>query len=124
VINNQKVERSRLEEFSVNELINDILALSEIIDKESNEEELLRELIADVNYALLVSKQDILNGEQAISLLAKSEQSATSMKDKDIVAFYGNSGAGKSTSVNFFLRVPLKKTINKYGDVIITIHSE
>jgi hypothetical protein len=41
------------------------------------------------------------------------------MRDKNIVGFYGNTGSGNSTSINYFLRVPLRKHLNRYGDNII-----
>ena len=44
------------------------------------------------------------------------------MTNKNIVAFYGNTGSGKSTSINYFLRVPLKKTINSFGDNVVEVN--
>lgn len=34
------------------------------------------------------------------------------MKGKDVIYFYGRTGSGKSTAINYFRRIPLKKTIN------------
>jgi putative ribosome biogenesis GTPase RsgA len=46
-------------------------------------------------------------------MLAESEQAIASIVGKDIISFYGVTGAGKSTSVNHFLRIPLEvDTIN------------
>jgi energy-coupling factor transporter ATP-binding protein EcfA2 len=66
-----------------------------------------------------VSKEEIMSSIRAIELFAKSEESTATMKDKDIVAFYENTGAGKSTSINYFLRVPLETTVNRYGDTVV-----
>jgi len=43
------------------------------------------------------------------------------MENKNIIAFYGNTGSGKSTAVNYFTRIPLQKGVNHYGDSIIEV---
>lgn len=41
------------------------------------------------------------------------------MKGKNIIAFYGNTGAGKSTAVNYFMRTPLKTSTNRFGEIVV-----
>lgn len=43
------------------------------------------------------------------------------MKDKNIIAFYGNTGSGKSTSINYFMDVPLEITKNDFGLSIVKL---
>lgn len=79
----------------------------------------MAELVAEANYASLISKADVVNSNRAIELFAKSEKSLEVMKGKDIIAFYGNTGSGKSTTVNYFLRTPLQVATNTYGEKIV-----
>ena len=60
-----------------------------------------------------------MTSAKAIELFSKSEQSISSIAGKDIIAFFGNTGAGKSTAVNYFTRIPLEKKTNRFGDVIV-----
>jgi Tfp pilus assembly pilus retraction ATPase PilT len=39
--------------------------------------------------------------------------------EKDVVLFYGVTGSGKSTTINFLIDLPLKEAVNKYGDNVI-----
>lgn len=43
------------------------------------------------------------------------------MSNKSIISFYGNTGAGKSTAVNYFTRIPLKKVPNACGELVVEI---
>lgn len=43
------------------------------------------------------------------------------MKDKEITFICGCTGSGKSTSVNYFMGVPLKKFENSVGELAIKI---
>ena len=60
-----------------------------------------------------------MSSAKAIELFSKSEQSIESITGRDIIAFYGNTGSGKSTAVNYFTRVPLEKKTNKFGDIVV-----
>jgi hypothetical protein len=46
------------------------------------------------------------------------------MKGKDIIAFYGSTGSGKSTCVNYFLGIPLKFWTNSFGEEVVRIDPE
>jgi energy-coupling factor transporter ATP-binding protein EcfA2 len=38
-----------------------------------------------------------------------------------MICFYGNTGSGKSTSVNFLMGIPLRKSKNVMGEETISI---
>jgi energy-coupling factor transporter ATP-binding protein EcfA2 len=46
------------------------------------------------------------------------------MKGKDIIAFYGSTGSGKSTSVNCFMGIPLELSTNFLGEKVARIDPE
>lgn len=77
------------------------------------------EVLIDANYASLISKQEIMSSIRTVELFTKSENFTSHIIGKDIIAFYGNTGAGKSTAVNYFMRTPLKITKNRFGDNIV-----
>ncbi len=43
------------------------------------------------------------------------------MKGKDIIAFFGSTGSGKSTSVNYFMGIPLEPYKNFLGEIVVRI---
>lgn len=44
-----------------------------------------------------------------LHLLTEAQDSLKLVEGKHIIAFYGATGSGKSTSVNYFIGIPLKK---------------
>jgi flagellar biosynthesis GTPase FlhF len=58
---------------------------------------------------------------RVIDLLTKSQQAASELQGKDVMAFFGNTGAGKSTSIAHFMRAPLEMSINSYGHVQVRL---
>jgi len=67
----------------------------------------MEELLHKVNYASLVDKDQTLNTIKAVELFTSSESYTKTINDKHIIAFYGDTGSGKSTSVNFLIGIPL-----------------
>jgi len=43
------------------------------------------------------------------------------MSGKNIIFFCGSTGSGKSTTVNYFMGVPLQKYVNNYGDEVVKV---
>jgi predicted ATPase len=41
-------------------------------------------------------------------MLAEGYKKVDSIKDKDIISFYGMTASGKSTAINYLLHIPLK----------------
>lgn len=58
------------------------------------------------------------------NMLSEAESYAETMEQKDIIFFVGSTGSGKSTSVNYFMGVPLKKSTNLFGDSIIKVDKQ
>lgn len=56
-----------------------------------------------------------------MTLLNESDKYSSFMKGKLLLAFYGATGSGKSTSINYFMGIPLKKYDNGYGDKVVKI---
>lgn len=75
----------------------------------------------EINYSLLVPKSGTVDTVRIVSLLAEAQKSLKLIENKDIISFYGSTGSGKSTSVNYFTGIPLKKMQNKYDDKVVAI---
>jgi uncharacterized protein (DUF4415 family) len=61
---------------------------------------------------------------RVIELLTSSQQAVSVLLGKDVIAFFGNTGSGKSTSINYFMRAPLEMVINSYGHVHVRLKAE
>ncbi len=85
---------------------------------------ILNEVLADSNYTILVSKQETIDTIRILKLLSESQVHSNSMKDKDIIAFFGSTGSGKSTSVNYFMGIPLEIFTNLLGERVVRISPE
>jgi len=92
--------------------VNEVVTLQEVIT----------EILLDFNYATLINKQNTLDSIRKIRMFIKSEDFCEPMTDKVIIAVYGNTGSGKSTTVNYLTGVPLEERINECGDKIILIN--
>jgi len=104
--------------------INKILEIKNSLGEKSNEFNILTELVKEYNYCRLINKEQGIKTQRIMELITKGKQITDQLKGKTIIAFYGNTGSGKSTTVNYFAGVPLKKEKNNFGDDIIKIDEE
>jgi Tfp pilus assembly ATPase PilU len=89
-----------------------------------SKQSILNDVLAQANYTLLVSKQETINTIRILELLSKSQAHSNSMEGKDIITFYGSTGSGKSTSVNYFMGIPLELYTNFLGEKVVKIDPE
>lgn len=68
---------------------------------------------------MLVQKKEAVDNVRILNLMADAEKSLNSVHGKSLIGFYGTTGSGKSTSVNYFMGVPLKLKNDKYGGRIV-----
>ena len=81
----------------------------------------LSELAAEANFSELVDKPELVSSVRILQLLSKAETHTQLMRNKDIVAFFGSTGSGKSTSVNYFIGQELEIKKNDFGDNVVTL---
>jgi len=101
--------------------INTVLNIKKSLGYETDELNILSEIVNQCNYTRLIEKEQGIKTERLMALLTKGKQITDEMKDKTIIAFFGNTGSGKSTTVNYFTGVPLIKTKSNFGGKIIKI---
>ena len=65
------------------------------------------ELLTDTNYLLLINKNYNINSVKTIELLTEAEQTVKTLEGGDIISINGNTGSGKSTTVNYLMGLPL-----------------
>ena len=96
--------------------------------KDVNEEytplEILRTIVLDANYAILVNKQQSVVVSRTMELLKKAYHHIHKMDGKDIILFMGNTGSGKSTAVGYFLGLETDSFFNRVGDKVIQFKSD
>jgi energy-coupling factor transporter ATP-binding protein EcfA2 len=73
---------------------------------------------------MVIDKKETIDTIRILKLLSESQAHSNSMKDKDIIAFYGSTGSGKSTSVNCFMGIPLELYTNFLGEKVVRIDPE
>ena len=80
---------------------------------------MLAELVTEANYADLINKPEQVNSVRILQLLSKAEQHTEQMQGKEIIAFFGSTGSGKSTTVNYFVGHELEIKKNKFGEQVV-----
>ena len=93
----------RLKKLNINSSLNDII----------------KEIIDDCNYKLTLQKRNIGSESSLMQMIKKVYDYSKEIKGKDVILFLGNTGAGKSTCINYLLRTPLKYKESKVGDLIV-----
>ena len=94
------------------------------LNADATEARVLMELVEEANYADLVIMPNQINSLRVFEILAKSNEQTEGMKGKEIIAFVGSTGAGKSTSVNYFIGHSLETRDNEFGDKVVTLAEE
>jgi adenylylsulfate kinase-like enzyme len=107
---------------SILNTLNILVQLNKEIGFIRTKENILNNIIAEANYSSLVTKDGTVNTVRILGLLSESQKHTLSMENKDLITFFGSTGSGKSTSVNYFMGVPLEKYVNNFGDHVIRIN--
>ncbi len=80
--------------------------------------ELLFRLVLEVNQAKLVKKQENLSVATTMELLKLAFDHIKKIENQEIVLVVGNTGAGKSTSIGYFLGGQFAQKTNGVGDAV------
>lgn len=105
--------------------------LQQVIDSA----QLLKDLILEGNYANLVAdvieadlrddrKKNVVSISHTMQLLNVAFQHIRRLSKRELIFFMGNTGSGKSTSVNYLLKTRLKSTKNAAGDSVVEVDPE
>ncbi len=86
--------------------------------------DILKTLVLDANYAILVNKEQSTIVSRTMSLLQEAYQHIHKMDGKEIILVMGNTGAGKSTAVGYFLGLEMESFYNRVGDKVIRIKDD
>jgi Tfp pilus assembly pilus retraction ATPase PilT len=91
------------------------MQLIQEVGKTITPEDIMEEIVANANYVSLISKEETINTVRLIELLSEAETAVHTMMGKDLILFYGMTGVGKSTSVNYFIGMILENFKNNIG---------
>lgn len=53
-------------------------------------------------------KASVVSTVRIVNLLKQAKDQFEQLKNKDLIALFGDTGAGKSTTTNYFIGIPLK----------------
>lgn len=87
-------------------------------------EDILKEIVIEANYALLVDKEKSVLVSRTMELLNEAVGQNAQMVERDVIFFMGNTGSGKSTAVGYFLGLPLETFINRVGEEVVRIKKD
>lgn len=85
---------------------------------------ILKQVVLDANYALLVDKRRNVELARTMQLLSESFKHIEEMRDKDLVLFMGNTGAGKSTSISYLMGATLERFFNQVGETVLKVKKQ
>ncbi len=97
-------------------LFEELLGLYNELDIKFSVETLVAQLVLDANYARVVNKADNLLVLTSVKLLSAAFDEVRKMKQQNLVMFIGNTGAGKSTTVNYLLGHQLRSVRRAEGE--------
>ncbi|MGR3973361.1 MAG: hypothetical protein QRY72_02135 [Candidatus Rhabdochlamydia sp.] len=87
-------------------------------------EKILKKVVKEANYAFLVDKSQSVFVSRTMKLLKDSDKHLEKIKGQDVVFFLGNTGAGKSAAISYFLGAEMELFINHVGDEVIRIKED
>lgn len=70
-------------------------------------------LLLNANFQEFMNVGSEFNNKKICEMLAISEQKAELIKGKKIISFFGATGAGKSTCINYLLGFNLKSLVSE-----------
>ncbi|MGR3973012.1 MAG: hypothetical protein QRY72_00290 [Candidatus Rhabdochlamydia sp.] len=129
LVNNQlkKISAQKMKDFE-NAQPELAMLIQEISKKYNNHlkmergcEWILRQLIEEVNYALLVDKEKSIVISRTMELLKDACKNLEKIAGKDVIFFIGNTGAGKSAAISYFLGAEMETVTNRVGDKVIQV---
>jgi hypothetical protein len=92
----------------VKDKINETIRLQSELKTNISPREILKNVCLEANYARLINKIQQVPVYRTMELLKQAFTHIDEMRDKDLVLFFGNTGAGKSTSTCYYLGVDLE----------------
>lgn len=82
---------------------------------------ILRQVVLEANYANHIDKESNVSMARTLQLLSGAFTHVDAMDKKDLVLFMGNTGAGKSTSINYLLGTKLRRSCNQVGEEVVRV---
>lgn len=92
------------------------------IDKPANE--VLKQVILDANYITLIKKEGGLRVANTMRILREANDYAKEVDKKKVVLFLGNTGAGKSAAVAYFLGGEIEEFESDLGQMCVRLNSQ
>lgn len=87
------------------------------------ETQLLHMILQRANYLRWLTREDSLPVMKAMELFDQAREEMAKMIGKDLIIFLGNTGAGKSTSINYFLGHRLIESPS-LGEVVLKVDDQ
>lgn len=88
---------------------------------ESDISKILANIIVDVNYYRITNMGKDTVALKTLQFLKEANAQMGESEGKDCILFWGPTGAGKSTAINYFIGHELKVTENELGQFIVTL---
>ncbi len=84
---------------------------------------ILIESILDAGYRQVIPKEkkDAIRNLNTLRILEETFEHIDRLNGKDLIMFLGNTGAGKSTSINYFSGIPLTTVKTAYGETRLIV---
>ncbi|MGR3973010.1 MAG: hypothetical protein QRY72_00280 [Candidatus Rhabdochlamydia sp.] len=82
---------------------------------------ILMQLIEEVNYVLLMNKKKSVVISRTMELIKDAYKNLEKIKGKEVIFFIGNTGAGKSTAISYFLGAAMESFTNDWGDEVVKL---
>ncbi len=84
-------------------------------------ESILIQSVLDAGYKQVIPKDDAIKNLNTLRILEETFEHVDRLNGKDLIMFLGNTGAGKSTSINYFSGVPLREVKTDHGEMRLII---
>ncbi len=103
-------------------LLEEIVSLQKQVGEEKTTSEILKKLVLEANYLNMINNKEKSSYVfKAMELLGNGFKHITSMKDKDLILFFGTTGSGKSAEAAFLLGAKMTFIQNEYFQNVLVI---